>query len=141
MIAIIVSERYIGMEAELTKEERECADRLIQIRKNLEMTQFEMAFYGGVSLESYGRYERKECAVSGTFLLKLAATGLVDIEYLMTGSKERSNLTFAQMLSSSNEMERVGKLREVYMYYKQRVEDKIEMEEAKKKEQEDKSGS
>lgn len=129
------------MEAELTKEERECADRLIQIRKNLEMTQFEMAFYGGVSLESYGRYERKECAVSGTFLLKLAATGLVDIEYLMTGSKERSNLTFAQMLSSSNEMERVGKLREVYMYYKQRVEDKIEMEEAKKKEQEDKSGS
>lgn len=131
----------MGMEAELTKEERDCADRLIQIRKNLEMTQFEMAFYGGVSLESYGRYERKECAVSGTFLLKLAATGMVDIEYLMTGSKERSNLTFAQILSSSDEMDRVAKLREIYMYYNQRVQKKIEMEEAKKKEQEDKSGS
>ena len=129
------------MEAELTKEEKDCADRLIKIRKNLELTQFEMAFYGGVSLESYGRYERKECAVSGTFLLKLAATGLVDIEYLMTGSKERKNLSFAQILSSSDEMDRVAKLLEIYKYYKERAEKNLEKEEAKKKEQEDKSGS
>ena len=129
------------MEAELTNIERECAERLVQIRKNLGLTQFEMAYYGKVSLESYGRYERKVCAVSGAFLLNLAATGMVDMDYLMTGSKERSNMSFAQILSSSDDMDRVAKLRELYMYFNQRVQQKIEMEEAKKKEQDDKNGS
>lgn len=68
------------------------AERLVEERKRLAMTQLDVAEIAGITTRSQSIYEKGEGLPSGAYLVAVAAAGL-DVQYVLTGARSSAALT------------------------------------------------
>ncbi len=90
-------------------------DRLIQFRKELNLTQLEMADKLNISQEQYSYLENGKVKITAEVLGQLAELGL-DINYLITGevSEKLCDNKLSQMFEAAENHERAAELKRVF---------------------------